>query len=157
LVKLDFNVDKLESDNYIVWKWQALNILRAKNLMSALEDDAEPLVDLQALALIGSALYKDNKMMVVGCSTTKQVWNRLESIYENKTTFEKQEFLSKLHSFKIDSVANIAKPLGEIQTLASRLKMFGETVSDDALMSIILNALPRSFESFPDSFQVTCS
>jgi len=153
-IKMDFVVDKLESDNYTVWKWQAMNILRAKNLVDALNANASRDVDRQALALIGSALDKDNKMLVVGCSTAKEVWDRLESVYENKTTFEKQELLSKLHSFKIDTATDIAKPLGEIQTLVSRLKMFGENVSDDALMSIIMNALPKCFENFLVAFKL---
>lgn len=154
--KVDYQVEKLEQTNFTTWKWQILNVLKAKRLETAIATgQVENHIQQSALALIGSALNEENKMLVVGCQTAIEVWQRLESVYENKTTFEKQELLSQLHSYRITSVANVAKALGEMQTLASKLNLLGETISDDSLMSIILNALPNeSFGNFLVAFKL---
>jgi len=77
---------------------------------------------------------------------------RLEEIYENKTTFERQALPRKLHNYKISSPSNLAAALAELQTMTSQLGVLGEPISDDALASIFLNALPKSFESWLDSY-----
>lgn len=154
-VKLDYKICKLENDNYVTWKWQIINILKAKQLYKADDmDDEDDMADKQALALLGSALNNDNMALVVGCETAFEVWKRLELIFENKTTFEKQELLGKLHSYKIESSTDLAKSLMELQTTVSKLKLLGETVSDDSLMSIIINALPTMFENFIVAFKL---
>ena len=127
--KLEYAIDKLEADNYVVWKWQMENVLRAKNLYEVVssdikeeEDESITRSNEQAMALIGSGLNRENKMLVVGCTSAHQIWSRLESIFENKTSFEKQELLSKLHSYKIERIKNVAHDLSILQALVSKLK-----------------------------------
>lgn len=159
--KLDFKIEKLEGDNYVTWRWELINILKAKQLWEVVENapvspmkakDQEK--DDQAMALLGSSLGRENKMLVVGCTNSHDVWTRLESVFENKTTFEKQELLRKLHSYKIETSSDVAKHLSEIQTLASKLNILGEPITDNALTSIIFNALPAPFESFLVAFKL---
>lgn len=153
--KIDFKIDKLEDDNYVTWKWQLVNILKAKVLYKAVtEKTVDESINRQALALLGSALSQDNMALVVGCESAYEVWKRLELIFENKTTFEKQELLGKLHSYRIDKGTDLAKSIMEIQATASKLKLLGEQISDDALMSIILNGLPTAFETFIVAFKL---
>lgn len=79
--KVDYKIYKIEDDNYVVWKWQIVNILKAKNLYKAISDqNADELVKKQALALLGSALNTENMALVVGCETPIDVWNRLEIV-----------------------------------------------------------------------------
>lgn len=153
--KLDIKVIKLEDNNYVVWKRHFINVLKAKSLYTAVVNEGvEESIDQQTLALLGSALSEDNMALVVGCSSAYEAWQRLELIYENKTTFEKQDLLGKIHSYKIDRLADIGRSLMEIQTTSSKLKLLGEIVSDDALMSIIMKALPTQFENFIVAFKL---
>lgn len=97
--KLDYRIDKLEDDNYVTWKWQIMNVFKAKNLYEAVNSQhVDEVSSRQALALLGSALSRVNMALVVGCDTAFEAWQRLEIVFENKTTFEKQELLGKLHS-----------------------------------------------------------
>lgn len=116
--KVDYHLEKLDSENYVTWRWQISNVLRAKNLESAIiNQNVSGQIQQSALALIGSALDNENKMLVVGCTSAFEVWSRPESIYENKTTFETQALLEKVHSFRISSIDNIAQALGQLQAL----------------------------------------
>lgn len=113
--KTEFKVTELNRDNYPVWRWQTYNVARAKGLEGALKGEkVSEQMDQQALAFIGSTLDKENQMLVIGCNKTHEVMKRLEIIYENKTSFEKQELLSRLHGFSIASISEIAKSLSEI-------------------------------------------
>lgn len=153
--RLDFRIDKLEHANYVTWKWQLVNVLKAKNLYNAvISEDADDLSSRQALALLGSALSRDNMALVVGCESALKAWSRLEVVFENRTTFEKQELLCHLHSYKIEKFEDVAKSLMEIQTTASRLKLLGEPVSDNSLMSIIMKALPSGSDNFLVAFKL---
>lgn len=153
-VKLDLKICELASDNYVTWSWQAKNVLRANNLESAISSDADIERSNKALALLGGSLNLENQRLVCGCTTAKELWERLQMIYENKTSFENQELLRSLHSYKIRSASDVIHGLSEIQTLASRVKIMGESISDDALMAIIMNALPDIFQHFLTSFQL---
>lgn len=58
----DFKVIQLDNNNWVVWKWQFKNCLKAKKYMNA-----EGVVsnDAAALALLGNALSQDNITLVV--------------------------------------------------------------------------------------------
>lgn len=62
--------------------------------------------------------------------------------------------MARFHSFRITSIKEISKNLGEIQAMAARLKALGAAVDDDFIMSIILNALPPSFSQFKTSWNL---
>lgn len=145
----------MEEDNYVTWKWQIVNVFRAKNLFNAISSqDVEEANSRQALALLGSSLSRENMALVVGGETAFEAWRRLEIVFENKTTFEKQELLGKLHSYKMEKVTEVPNMLMDVQTTAQKLKLLGEPVSDDALISIIMNALPEGFSGLLMAFKL---
>lgn len=153
--KLDLKICESQADNYVVWRWQALNVLRANGLEETIaKEDSKGIKVDKALALLGSSLNQENQMLVCGCKSAYELWQRLEGIYEDKTTFEKQELLRRLHAYKISSPSEVVKGLSEIQSLASRLNVMGERASDDALTSVIMNSLPAVFDSFLIAFKL---
>lgn len=71
-----------------------------------------------------------------------------EHLYESK-------FLRKaIFSFKIRSVRDLSKNLGELQAMAARLKSLSAAIYDDTIMSIMLNALLESFNLFKKSWNL---
>lgn len=148
--KIEFKLHTLGKDNYTIWKQHTKNVLEAKNLLSAVEHPTilDQGKERLARALLTSALDSDNQMKVINCNSAHAIWKRLESVYENKTTFEAQNLHNKLHSFKIQNLSQVAKSLGEIENIAHKLRLLGENVSDNAVMSAMLRALPSSFRTF---------
>lgn len=148
--KLNYKLHILDKNNYTIWKRHTLNVLDAKNLLAAILSDGvvEPGKEKQARAILTSALDDENQMKVINCSTARAIWKRLEGTYENKTTFEAQNLLSKLHSYKIKSPSEVSLAIGQMENIVAKLRLLGEEVSDNALMASILTALPPSFKTF---------
>lgn len=102
----------------------------------------------QARALLTSALSVENQMKVLSCNTSNEIWLRLESTFENKSSFERENLLSKFHSFRIKRASELSQGISQIENLAERLKLLGESISDENIMSVILRAVPASFKTF---------
>lgn len=106
------------------------NILSAKGLEEAIKVPPDPKnidnrKDKEAKAIIGGALGVEAQSLVVGTNYAFEAWRELTTIYENKTAFEKQDLLSKINSFEIERLSNIAQQIGEVRTMASKLNSIG--------------------------------
>lgn len=103
----DFKVIKLEKDNFVVWKWQMKNVLKAKGwdgaLLNGFNEHSQ-----EALALLGSALSDENILKIINCSTFLTALVTFEQCYENKTTYKPQALYLRLNSFKIASVVDVS-------------------------------------------------
>lgn len=152
----DYRLMILQEDNYTAWKWQMTMVLQSKNLWKYVNDPTVPLDSKanQAAIFLGTTLSENNMLRVINCTTARQIWITLESIYENKSSSEKQMLLSKFHQFKITSINEISKSLGEIQMMAAKLKALGVAIDNETVMSIILNALPESFSTFKTTWNL---
>lgn len=148
--RVDYKLHILESSNYVIWKQHTMNILEAKCLLDMVVDEtaADARRERQARALLTSALSSDNQMKVINCKSAYKIWKRLEAIYENKSSFEKENLLIKFHGYQIKSLANISQNIGELESIAAKLTLFGEEISEDTLVTTILRALPRSCKTF---------
>lgn len=60
----DYKITSLDRDNYVVWKWQLTNILKAKKLEKVLEGNEDLAMDGRAMALLGSALSEQNILKI---------------------------------------------------------------------------------------------
>lgn len=148
----EFKLIKLEKDNYVVWKWQFKNVLKAKNLQGALTTSPDgkrnSAEDREAMALLGSALSEENILKIIDCSTFEEAWKAIERNFENKTAYEPQSLYRRLNSFKINSASEVSTGVSEIRGIVAQLKNLNETVSDNCLIGAILSALPSSFNVF---------
>ncbi|KAG9510903.1 hypothetical protein GZH46_00539, partial [Fragariocoptes setiger] len=122
------------------------SILAAKKLKEVVSGNSlSEQEDVQATALLLSALDADNQLIVIDCQSARDIWNRLESRYENKT-YESEDLYARLLSYKINNLGDIGKAVGEAQLFVSKLKSLGETLTEKLVMGIIIKALPDSFQ-----------
>ena len=147
--RIEYKLHTLEKSNYITWRVHMTNILEAKGLLEATQTElVSGSLERQARALLTSALSDDNQMKVVNCHTAYKIWKRLEATYENKSSFERENLLNKLHSYKISSGKDISNAISDMENIAAKLHLLGEKVSDESLMSAVLRALPKQFSTF---------
>lgn len=152
--KQEYRVITLNEENYAGWKFQMKQVLKSKNLWRFIEQPSEDPRAEQAMTMIITSISYENLLKVINCKDAYGTWKALESIYENKSSSEKQMLLAQFHSFKITSARDISKSLSQIQEMAARLKALDAAVDDDTVMSIILNALPPSFNLFKTSWNL---
>jgi len=153
-LKIDFCGEKLDDDNWVAWKWHMTRFLRSKNLIDVIQGPIGGTKNDVVLTHIGNALSKKAKGLVVAQESAFEAWKILETVYENKTTFEKQDLLAKLHSFRFKNNGTIADDFSELQTIISRLRLLGHQVDDDTQISIIMRALPKEFDHLLMSFKM---
>ena len=67
-------------------------------------------------------------MKIINCGSAYRIWARLEAIHENKSNFERENLLNKLHSYKIKSSRDISKSIGEMENYAAKLSLLGDSV-----------------------------
>ena len=144
-----FKLIKLDNDNYVIWKWQFMNVLRAKKIEKVLNANHSDVDQSnKALAILGSALSEENMLKIVNCTTFMDAWRSIERVYENKTSYEPQALFRRLNSFRMENVSEVSSGLSEMQGIVAQLANLGEKVSDNCLIGAILSALPSSFEIF---------
>lgn len=153
--KTDYRITPLGEDNYITWKWQISMILKQKNLVKCITGECvDQRLNDQASTLLASSLSQLNMQKVINCTTAKEIWDALEANFENKSSSQRSMLMEKFTSFKIKSVKDISKGIGEVQSIAAKLKSMGATIDDEFIISIILKALPENFRSWKSTWKM---
>src|SRR5438105_2194817 len=110
-------IRKFDGEGWHRWKFQAKLLLDSKGcweIVSGTSEKPELLADLsnkaavdlwevsekKAKAIIATHLDDTQVEHVVNCSSSKEMWSRLESIYEMKSEASKMLLLSQFHQFK---------------------------------------------------------
>lgn len=144
----EYKLIKLENENYVIWKWQFRNVLRACQLLKVYNEEATVPEQNRALALLSSAISDENMLRIANCETFKEAWTTIERCYENKTTYEPQALYRRLNSFRMQNPGEVPPGLSEMSGIVAQLKNLGEEVSENCFIGAILSALPESFNVF---------
>lgn len=151
----DYRVVVLNENNYVTWKWQMELILTSKDLMPCIAGvSTNERKNHEAASILAASISTLNMQRVVNCKTAKEIWNALEATYENKSSSEKTALMEKLTSYKIQTIKDISKGIGELQAIAAKLKSMGSTVDNDFLISIILKALPSAMDTWKSTWKM---
>ena len=108
----------------------------------------------QAATLLASSLSQQNMQRVINCATAKEIWLALEATFENKSSTERTMLMEKFTSYKIRSVKDISQSIGEIQSLAAKLRSLGATIDDEFIISIILKGLPEVLKPWKSTWKM---
>lgn len=158
----DYKIVHLGEENYVTWKWHMTMILTTKGLFDCVEEETpgggpiqtDETKQCQAATLIAGALSEANMQRVVNCNTAFEIWTALEASFENKSSSERTMLLEKFHSYKIHSVSNISRALGDIQAKAAKLKSLGAAIDDETTISVILKALPDALKTWKSTWKM---
>lgn len=151
----DYRITVLGEDNYVTWKWQVTMVLTTKGLYECVTGtNSDVSKNRQAATFLASVLSQQNMQRVINCTTAQEIWTALEANFENKSSTERAMLMEKFTSFKINSLHNISKDIGEVQALAAKLKSLGAHVDDEFIVSIILKALPDSMKTWKSTWKM---
>ncbi|KMQ88694.1 integrase core domain protein [Lasius niger] len=133
-------ITKFNGTDYLTWKFEVMQMLMVHGL-DDLIDDSRPRPDgernvpavkawvknnAKAMSLISSAIEKRQLQSMITCTTAKQMWDNLQSMYEQRSS---------------------SKYVTAIQNLASQLKDVGEVISEIDIMANILGTLPPKYNA----------
>lgn len=157
---------KLDSGNYLLWRTQVMNALRANGYIEYLDctkSSPEPtivdssnarvsnpdftlwtLIDNQLLSCLTSSLSATTLPHVLGLTHTCQVWQILEQRFNSLSKSHIHELKNKLCN--VTKTRSMDEYIDEIRGYAQRLEAIGYHMDDDDLVFYALKGLPTEFK-----------
>lgn len=110
-------------------------------------------LEAKAQLLITSGLSEEAMLHVVSCETAKEMWDRLQEVFDSKTSTGIHMLHQQWYMMNKDSSDSIGTQISKIQDLAHRLKTLGEDVSDNSIITKILLTLPPFLSHFVSAWE----
>lgn len=170
---------KLNGKNYTIWKYQTSITLRHKRLFDYVDGTADPpeepdetatskeikkyekelavyeCQDTAAQEIIVARLEENPVRHILSCKTAREIWSKLEAIYEQKSDIAIDLLHSKYQNYKYQKGSSMASYLAGLQEIKAKLIECGEEVSDRNYMTRLIDGLPREYAHFRSSWDST--
>lgn len=85
---------------------------------------------------------------VKGCVTSREVWLKLEGIYQSKGPARKATLLKKLMLQRMDDGGDLKDHLGKFFDVVDKLEEMEVRIDQDLLSVMLLYSLPEKYENF---------
>ena len=162
---------KLDSSNYIVWKYQISMVLKTYSMFELLDEG--PLVpekflkdlfgtitlvlnpdyliwkskEKALLTFISSTLTPSVLAITVGCSSAQEVWKVLENRFSLILRSHVMNLKGELHNVKKAS-DYVDAYLQKIKVIRDKLMAIGVFLDDEELLHVAIKDLPKEFSAF---------
>lgn len=153
-----------DRETYPFWKFQVQNFVQAKGALGHLlgterkpDNQAELLKWLEkdghARSIISVTVSQDIMTDLFACETSNAMWVKLAELYSQKSEDEVDNLYRKLYALQL-SESTIPEYIQQIKNMVSKIKASGETLTDRAIMPVILKGLPdeEAFRTFKGSW-----
>jgi hypothetical protein len=160
------DADKLKGQhNYYVWSLKLRAILRGENLWAISETvqnpvvypatiDGEAMTEVQlrkrkatATRILTLAINDDLVDMVAAHADPALAWAALKTAFSAGDQNKILTLMGQLQTIRLPEGGSVKDYIKKARELKNQLASMGETFSDRALTQLVLNGLPRSFES----------
>lgn len=169
-------IEKLKSEeDWPAWKFQVRIMLQAGDLINFVNgivkqprpNDFQEVAeytkavgvfeksDFKAQKIIVTALSKDVMLHVMTCDTALGMWNKLESVFEQKSKLSIQMVQTKFFDFTYKPGDSMAIHSSKLQAIAKQLKDLGEKISDSSINTKLLASLPPEYNHFHSAWEST--
>lgn len=154
---------KLNAENFLLWKTQVLNALRANGFIEYVRGTIGPpptqirdssnnlvtnpafltwtLIDNQLLSCLTATLSSSTFPLVLGLEHASDVWNSLENRFNSLSRSNLHELKRTLFNFT--KTESMDKYIDDIKVCAQKLSAVGYEVDDDDMVFHAINGLPE--------------
>lgn len=160
---MDQGVIKLEGPrNWGVWKFQVKVLLRAQNVLGVVEGTEIQTTangedwskrDAKAQSLLVTRLSESAMLHILTCETAAQMWSKLLSVYEQKSSTSVHLLQQRFFNFKYEEGMEMSVFLSKLQEVKSLLKQAGEEMSDKLIITKVLMSLPDKYSHFVSAWE----
>ncbi|KAJ0624083.1 putative RNA-directed DNA polymerase [Helianthus annuus] len=160
-----FDVEKYDGRiNFGLWQVQVKDVLIQSGLHKALRGKPTPVsskdssgtskdddeewedLDLRAASAIRLCLAKNVLANVHGISTAKDLWEKLEQLYQGKGISNRLYLKEQFHTFRMDGDTKISDHLSVLNNIVSELEAIGVKVEDEDKTLRLILSLTSSYE-----------
>ena len=159
MASISVRIEPLGKENFDTWKIQ-MEALLIKNdhwgyvdgtiaiPVAPLPDTAWKKADSKAKSDIILNILPSELKQVKGLGTSKEVWVKLEGIYQSKGPARKATLLKQLILNKTAEGEDVKEHLSKFFDAVDKLSEMDVNVNDDLLAILLLYSLPPSYENF---------
>lgn len=104
--------------------------------------------DEKAIAEIILSVGEVELRSISKCTTSKEAWEKLQSIHASKSPVRKIELLTDITSFKMEDDEDFRHRLDKFSSAVEQLEGMKIEIPNDMLVVLILKGLPQSYENF---------
>lgn len=160
-------IEKLQNgEQFSTWKFQVKILLKASDLfdMVTVTGGQRPVPDVdnkwikadcKAQKVIVTTVGQQPLMHLITCETAREMWTKLESVYEQKSCTNIHLLQQRFYSFNKDPNESVAMCISKLENIVRQLKDFGERISDSMVITKILMVLPPSYSHFYSAWEST--
>lgn len=144
-------VEKLMGrENYPTWKFAVKNYLEHEDLWDTIEPSAgyvqDRKKDVKARSKIILLIDPINYVHVQEATTAKQVWSKLERLFDDSGLSRRVGLLRDLISTTLDSSSSVEDYINKVMTTAHKLRNINFVVGDEWLGTLLLAGLPDVYK-----------
>ena len=157
-------IEKFDGKNYQYWKFQVECLLVANDLKDLVDGTrAKPgdqttatgkqwvIDDAKAKHVISSSIDPSQLKIVLSCSTSKEMWSRLQTVHKQKSVTHKLLLSERFHSYKMSPTDSVAEHVLKVENMRRKLLDLGENIPDVVVLSKVLASLPSKYRSYRTS------
>lgn len=156
---------KLEgARNWNIWKFQTSVLLRGQGVYNIVDgttvkpkDEVQrnrwEAQDAKAQTLLVTRMSEEVMLHIISCETSASMWQKLLSVYEQKSETSIHIIQQRFFQFKYDENSDMSVFLSKIQEMQNHLKQLGEAISDKFVITKILMSLPEDYKHFVSAWE----
>lgn len=137
-------------ENYPTWKFAVRNYLEHEDLWDTIEPSSNYIQDskkdVKAKSKIILLIDPINYVHVQEASTAKQVWSKLEKVFDDSGLGRKVGLLRDLITTTLDNSSGIEDYISKVMTTAHKLRNINFVVGDEWLGTLLLAGLPDVYK-----------
>jgi hypothetical protein len=150
---MKFDIEKFDGRiNFGLWKVQVNDVLIQSGLHKALKGNTSKMeadkweeLDLRAASAIRLCLAKNVLANVQNLSSAKELWERLEGLYQAKDISNRLLLKEQFHNLRMDEGTKISDHLSTLNNIVSELESIKVEIDDEDKALRLIWSLPPSY------------
>ncbi|KAK2429896.1 Pol polyprotein/retrotransposon [Trifolium repens] len=150
---MKFDIEKFDGRiNFGLWKVQVNDVLIQSGLHKALKGNTSKMkadkweeLDLRAASAIRLCLAKNVLTNVQNLSSAKELWERLEGLYQAKDISNRLLLKEQFHNLRMDEGTKISDHLSTLNNIVSELESIKVEIDDEDKALRLIWSLPPSY------------
>lgn len=146
--------------NWHTWKFQVKVILKAVNAYDLVEglskcpenDDTKlatwKRLDAKAQAVIVSRLGSTAMLHVQNCETAKEIWDKLNTVYEQKSDVSLHILQQRFVEEKYNGSENVLTLIAKIEAIVTQVRQAKGEIAENMIVTKIISSLGENFRHF---------
>jgi hypothetical protein len=151
-------IEKLDSGNWISWKFQMKHLLMARDLWTVV-DGSESLPTgerelneysrrvQKAMATLVLSVTSSKLYLITSCETPKDVWSNLRGHFEKDSLTNKIYLKKQYFRLEMKAGSSVEAHLKKMKDITDKLDAIGAPVADEDKVVTLLGSLPSTYST----------